>query len=213
MFFDVNSWKKDISDIVNQPFDASEAHFEMAPYRKINREIDIKPIHSAVGIHFYFAEEPIIILIERPITMRKHAGQIAFPGGKKDIGDHNLIKTALRESNEEIGISIANLTSCGSLTKVYIPVTNYLIHSFIFLHDQRPKMVHNPEEVKEIFEVKLSEILLPETKTIIDIKQIGGITLKNVPCFLIQNKIIWGATSLLLNELKYRISQFHRPVV
>ncbi|MFM7668657.1 MAG: NUDIX hydrolase [Bacteroidota bacterium] len=213
MLFHPESWKNSLSFILNQPFDATEAHLEMAPYRKIGFEPSQNPVNSAVGIHFFFNQEPRLILIERPQTMRKHAGQIAFPGGKKDEEDKDLIETALRESYEEIGINPGNLNPIGSLSVVYIPVSNYLVHSFVFTHNEKPDLLINPDEVSQIVEVKLSELLKSESKSVSDIELQNGIKIKNAPCFSIQNKIIWGATSILLNELKHRIIQFHLPVV
>lgn len=213
MLFHPESWKKSLSFILNQPFDSNDAHLEMAPYRKIGFDQSLNPILSAVGIHFFFNKEPTLILIKRPQTMRKHAGQIAFPGGKKDEGDKDLIETALRESYEEIGSNPGNLNPIGSLSTVYIPVSNYLVHSFVFTHSEKPDLLVNPDEVSKILEVKLSELLISESKSVSDIELQNGIKIKNAPCFLIQNEIIWGATSILLNELKHRIIQFHPPVV
>ena len=213
MLFQLDSWKQSLKYLLNEQFDASEAHLEMAPYRKIGFDQDENYINSAVGIHFYFEKEPTLILIERPLTMRKHAGQIAFPGGKKDEGDYDLVETALRESHEEIGITIQNLHPIGSLSPVYIPVSNYLVHSFVFIHNEKPNFVINPDEVSQLLEVTLSEVLSPQSKSFSDIELQNGLKLSNAPCFKIQNKIIWGATSLLLNELKHRINQFHPPIV
>jgi 8-oxo-dGTP pyrophosphatase MutT (NUDIX family) len=213
MLFHPESWKNSLSFILNQPFDATETHLEMAPYRKIGFDQSLNPIQSAVGIHFFFNEEPRLILIERPQTMRKHAGQIAFPGGKKDEEDKDLIETALRESYEEIGINPRNLNPIGSLSVVYIPVSNYLVHSFVFTHNEKPDLLVNPDEVSQIVEVKLSELLKSQSKSVSDIELQNVVKIKNAPCFLIQDKVIWGATSILLNELKHRIIQFHPPVV
>ena len=213
MLFHPDAWKNSLSFILNQPFDATVSHLEMAPYRKIGFEPSQNPVNSAVGIHFFFDGEPTLILIERPKTMRKHAGQIAFPGGKHDDGDIDLVETALRESYEEIGINVENLNSIGSLSTVYIPVSNYLVHSFVFIHHKKPNFVINPDEVSQILEVTLSEILSTQSKSFSDIELQNGLKISNAPCFKIQNKIIWGATSILLNELKHRISQFHQPAV
>lgn len=212
MLFHPESWKNSISVILNQPFDATDAHLEMAPYRKISSDPSQNPVNSAVGIHLFFNHEPTLILIERPLTMRKHAGQIAFPGGKKEEGDKDLIETALRESYEEIGINPEKINSIGNLSVVYIPVSNYLVYSFVFTHSEKPVLHLNPDEVSQIIEIKLSELLKPESKSVSDIELQNGIIIKNAPCFKIQNKIIWGATSLMLNELKHRIIRFHQSI-
>lgn len=213
MIFHPQVWKQNLEFILNQPFNSVDSLREMVPYRKIEHDSSLTPINSAVGIHFFFTEEPTLLLIERPKTMRKHAGQIAFPGGKQDEGDKDLAETALRESNEEIGINPVNLKPIGSLSPVYIPVTNFLVHSFVFIHEEKPELQINPDEVNEVLEVTLSEIFSVKSKSFADIELENGLILKNTPCFTIQNKIIWGATSILLNELKHRIIQFHQPTV
>lgn len=213
MLFHPNAWKESLRLILNHPFNPVDAHLEMAPYRNNGFETSINPINSAVGIHIYFEKEPTLILIERPLTMRKHAGQIAFPGGKKDEGDRSLVETALRESNEEVSIIIENPDPIGSLSTVYIPVSNFLVHSFVFTHSSKPNLIPNPTEVNQILEVPISQILSPQSLSKSDIELQNGLRIKNAPCFTIQNKIIWGATSILLNELKHRIIQFHQPTV
>lgn len=213
MIFHPKFWKENLQFILNQPFDATEAHLEMAPYRKTGFDSSLNPLNSAVGIHFFFKHEPTLILIERPLTMRKHAGQIAFPGGKQDEEDKDLVETALRESHEEIGINREKSYSIGKLSTVYIPVSNFLVHPFVFVHENRPKLIPNIQEVNQVLEVKISEILNSGSINKADIQLENGIKLKNTPCFLIQNKIVWGATSIILNELKHRIIQFHQPIV
>ena len=213
MIFHPQVWKENLEFTLNQPFNSVDSQLEMAPYRKIEHDSSLTPINSAVGIHFFFDGEPTLILIERPQTMRKHAGQIAFPGGKKDDGDRDLIETALRESHEEIGINPENLNAIGSLSPVYIPVSNYLVQAFAFTHNEKPKMLLNPDEVNLILQVKISEILSRYSISNTDIQLQNGIKIKSAPCFHIQNKIIWGATAILLNELKHRIIQFHQTTV
>jgi 8-oxo-dGTP pyrophosphatase MutT (NUDIX family) len=213
MLFHPQTWQNSLQEIINQPFNSQESHLEMAPYRKTGFESSMNPINAAVGIHLFFENEPTLILIERPMTMRKHAGQVAFPGGKQDEEDNNLIDTALRESKEEIGISSSHIIEGGSLTTLYIPVSNFLVHSFVFLHSEKPVLYPNIDEVNQILELKISEILDPQAKSFHDIQLENGIKLKNTPCFKIQEKIIWGATSILLNELKHRIIAFHQPIV
>lgn len=213
MLFHPKLWKESLQFVLNQPFDSTEAHLEMAPYRKSGFNTSINPIKSAVGIHFFFNHEPTLILIERPITMRKHAGQIAFPGGKQDEGDRELVETALRESYEEIGITQENQNPIGELSTVYIPVSNFLVHPFVFVHEHKPKLIPNKDEVNQVLEVKISEILDSGSVKKTDIQLENGLKLKDTPCFSVQNKIIWGATSIILNDLKQRIIRFHLPIV
>lgn len=212
MNFTKNQWKHQLTQLIEINFDYREAHLEMSPYQQ-NRTLQNNGIACAVGVHIFFEEEPHIILIERPSSMRKHAGQVAFPGGKMDKSDSNLIHTALRESEEELGISPDLSIHIGGLNQVYIPVTNYLVHPFVFLHDEKPVFKANDSEVNDIILLPFSKLVDPMLRTSKNITLEQGITLPNVPCFDLAGTIIWGATSLMLNELKMRISSFPPLIV
>lgn len=211
--FNKENWEKHLKEILSFDFDARKAHLEFAPYRKIDFIPENNFIESAVGIHLYFESEPIIILIERPLIMRKHGGQIAFPGGKKDPEDKTLMETALRESQEEIGLCANENYLIGTLAKVFIPVTNFMVYSFVFTHKTKPELTPNPDEVNEILELKLSLLTNDSTKSQTDIILANGSKIINSPCFKIGDKIIWGATGVMLNELRWRIMEFHQQVV
>jgi 8-oxo-dGTP pyrophosphatase MutT (NUDIX family) len=211
--FNKENWEIHLKNILSFKFDARKAHLEFAPYRNIDLIPDDNFIQSAVGIHIYFEAEPKIILIERPLRMRKHAGQIAFPGGKKDPEDKTLIETALRESKEEIGLYANENHFIGKLSKVYIPVTNFMVHAYVFAHKIKPELTPNPDEVNEVLDLDLSLLTNDSTKSQTDIVLANGLKIKNSPCFKIKDKIIWGATGVILNELKWRIMEFHQRAV
>jgi 8-oxo-dGTP pyrophosphatase MutT (NUDIX family) len=214
MSFSEKQWKNTLLEIFKTPFDAQEAHQEMAPYRKKIEDQNIKnAIRCAVGIHIFFEEEPKLILIERPLTMRKHAGQIAFPGGKMDQSDANLLETANRESEEELGINRNEAKNIGELNPIFIPVTNYLVSPFVFIHEEKPVLNVNDLEVNDFLFISFSQLIHPTSRTKRRIHLEEGKWLSDVPCFEMENKIIWGATSLILNELKERIMPFLQPTV
>ena len=214
MPFDENQWKNHVFQIFDNAFDAKKAHLEMSPYRKLWDSIDSQSaIKCAVGIHVFFDKEPKIVLIERPSIMRKHAGQIAFPGGKMDEIDLDLVHTAMRESEEELGINPQSTQHIGSLSPVFIPVTNYVVYPFVFIHEKKPSFVANELEVHTILFLSFSTLLNPSFQTSKDISVENGEVLSHVPCFEFENKTIWGATSLMLNELRERIKIFLLPTV
>lgn len=214
MLFAEKQWKNTLQQIFTTSFNAREAHQEMAPYRKsIADQNTENAIKCAVGIHIFFEDEPILILIERPSNMRKHAGQIAFPGGKMDQSDVDLLETALRESEEELGINRSAATNIGELNPIFIPVTNYLVSPFVFIHSKKPLFTVNELEVNELLFMSFSMLVHPTTRTNRRIYLEEGKWLSDVPCFEIENKFIWGATSLMLNELKERIIPFLPPTV
>lgn len=138
-------------------------------------------------------KETRLILIERNHYEGVHSGQVSFPGGKQEINDSSLAQTALRESNEEIGINIDSLTLLRKLSKIYIPPSNFLVTPFIFFSDKNLNFEHN-NEVKNILTPSLSNVLN------FQIKNYENQIVVN-PYFLYNNFKIWGATAMILNEL------------
>jgi hypothetical protein len=90
----------------------------------------------------------------------------------------------------------------GQITPVYIPVSNFEVYPFLFWHQQVPNYDLSSREVNEILIVKCSELLNDDNLSEIDIEISNNSKLIKVPCFQLQNKIVWGATALILNEIK-----------
>ena len=150
---------------------------------------------AAVALIIYPDEEKEtrLILIERNQYEGVHSGQVSFPGGEQEINDSSLAHTALRESNEEIGINLDSLTLLRKLTKIYIPPSNFLVTPFLFFSEKKLNFEHN-NEVKNILTPSLSSVLN------FQIKNYENQIVVN-PYFLYNNFKIWGATAMILNEL------------
>jgi len=182
------------------------AHKEMLPYRELTSTM-LKSVmdfrDSAVAILLYEEHDAMkSVLIERPTYNGSHSGQMAFPGGKKDPGDPDLIYTALREMHEEIGFQDDNIMHLGALSRVYIPVSRYLVYPHVFYSQKVYPFTPDPFEVANIVTFDFHEISKPENKTTTKIKMDNGVTMKDVPCFKIADKIVWGATALIMEELR-----------
>lgn len=192
---------------LQKPLPGMQAQFEMA---HINRErvrfkqsetSEYKP--SAVLVLLYPNEEneTVLLLIERPVYEGYHSGQIALPGGKAEPHETDLMETALREFFEETG---CNQTPevIGKLSPIFIPVSKFMVQPYVAYLEQKPEFAHNENEVSELLEWKLNDLLNPETikETIIEVS--SGAKFKT-PYFDIHNKILWGATAMMLNELKW----------
>lgn len=155
---------------------------------------------SSILILFYPLNNlPHIVFIQRPKYDGVHSGQISFPGGKVEKSDVSMQQTALRETGEEIGVNINEIKVIGKLTQLYIPPSNFLVEPFVGYIDYQPEFIPEESEVSEIVQVGLDQILDSKNFQLRDIE----VMQKNlsVPCFYVQEKIIWGATSMILNEL------------
>lgn len=187
-----------------------EAHLEMLPYREAtSKMLAAVPEfrESAVSILlFHHAEELRSVLIQRPTYQGSHSGQIAFPGGKRDETDRDLVHTALREMHEEIGFQDPQIQHLGELTKVYIPVSRFLVYPNVFYTQIEPNFTPDPREVEDILTFPLGRICEPDCLTTTNISMDKGIVMKNIPCFMINQRIVWGATALMMNELRRVLS-------
>lgn len=188
-----------------------DAHIEFSPMRGRSSEIISKyPNHreSAVAILLFFKNNQLHTLItERQTYKGQHSGQMSFPGGKKEENDIDLNATASRECFEEIGICVSDSEYIKDLTPVFIPVSNFLVvPKMFFLESVGPFTLSN-REVAAIHEINLMDLFLPTSITHQDIKMDGNIVLKQIPHFTQNDVHIWGATALMLNELKQLLIQ------
>jgi 8-oxo-dGTP pyrophosphatase MutT (NUDIX family) len=185
------------------------AHAPYIRYRAAFENKDRSSARSAaVGIHIYPKNlQWHFLLIERSTYNGQHSGQMAFPGGKPDPTDPHLEFTARRESLEEIGIPTNKGQHIATLTNVWIPVSGFEVSPFVFLHDEAPLLQADPREVQQIEEVALFELLADSSLTFKDINIPGGEKLETHPCFLLNNRIVWGATALMLNEVRMLLKQ------
>ena len=124
------SLKKSVIDLPGE-----ESHLEMIPFRKpsssYKSNYSTAKESAVMCLIFEKNNELFGLLMERTEDGGKHSGQVSFPGGKKELTDDNLLDTALRETYEEIGIQYQTVTVLGELTRVYIPVSNFLVQPFI----------------------------------------------------------------------------------
>lgn len=160
---------------------------------------------SAVAILLFQNNEGNLstLVTQRQTYQGTHSGQISFPGGKYEDFDLNLAQTAVRETREEIGLDISNSERIGKLTNVYIPVSQFLVEPHVFIiHEQPSDFQLSPREVNSLHTLDLPELFTPSSIALRDIKQPNGMILKQVPHFVQNDLFIWGATALMLNELK-----------
>ena len=164
---------------------------------------------SAVGILLYDEGASLkSVLIERPEYDGVHSKQIAFPGGKKDTTDPDLEFTARRECAEEIAIPKDSLELIGSISPVHIPVSRFTINPYIFYVENMPELIPEPREVADIIHFDVDAILKVDSLTRTNVRISSNMIRKDVPCFMINGKVVWGATAMLLSELRSIIKDF-----
>ncbi len=129
----------------------------------------------------------------------KHAGQISFPGGKKE-DDESILACALRETFEEIGIEQTEYEIMGQLSELYIPVSDFLVYPFLAIAKKELSYTLEEEEVAEIMEIPLDHLMNPSTLRKKDI-HLGARTIKDVPYFDLYGKTLWGATAMISSEI------------
>jgi 8-oxo-dGTP pyrophosphatase MutT (NUDIX family) len=182
------------------------AHKDMIPFRLTASEALKKPIsykQSAVLILLYpVADKLCFILTQRQEYDGKHSGQISLPGGKSEPQDDDTRTTALRETHEEIGVPQEGIEVIGQLTDVYIPVSNFLIHPYVGFISDLPALRPEAREVKSIIHCTVDNLLNEKSRTLTKIQLKNGTWLKDIPAFLLEEKIVWGATAIILNEFK-----------
>lgn len=150
-----------------------------------------------------------LLLIKRVTDGKPHSGQISFPGGRKDITDRDLSYTALRETNEEVGIAPDKIELLGELTSLYIPVSYSNVHPFIGYSPEPQQYIVSPNEVQYTLEVPLHDFFAPERKIVTHItpEAFPDITLKAPAYLWDDNHIVWGATAMMIAELEALIEE------
>jgi len=202
---------------IQKSLPGSEVQWQMASSDRFVRDFPRVPgpdaREAAVLILLYPEKDSFYTLfMQRHNYDGIHGGQISFPGGKKDPSDENLIQTALREAQEEAGIDPAGISVIGTLTPLFIPVSNMNVTPVVGWTKERPAFNHHPDEVDFLIDADIRILLDP---SIIKIKpfEIRGESL-DIKYFDYEGNVIWGATAMMLNELLtiLRRINYHYPV-
>ncbi len=161
--------------------------------------INSNAIPSAVLI-LLFKEKNIYkyYLTQRSNNVGKHKGQISLPGGSQEKNE-SLESTALRETEEEIGIDKDTIYIIGKLTKLYVPVSGFCIYPFVGWTNNIAR-IKPSDEVEKIFNVPLSELLNKNNEK--HKQKVLNNKLTKVPYFNLRNNEVWGATAMILSEFK-----------
>jgi 8-oxo-dGTP pyrophosphatase MutT (NUDIX family) len=158
--------------------------------------------HSAVLVPLYqdATGAAHAVFTRRRHDLRRHAGEISFPGGRREDGE-SLVRTALREAHEEIGLPPEDVDVVGALAPVGTFVTNYAIYPFVGLIEPGTEWVPQAREVAEVLEFSLAEVRAAHG--------VKRLVRKGVPfrtdTYEIGDAMIWGATARIVADLLRRI--------
>jgi hypothetical protein len=141
--------------------------------------------------------EPHLVLTRRRMDLRRHAGEISFPGGRRDGDDASLMETALREAEEEIGLPRDRATVLGELPPTSTFATGYVIHPFVATIPGGTAWRPSPREVDAVLELRLAEVRSGRTTTQLCRR---GITFQT-DAYVVDEHLIWGATARIIEDL------------
>lgn len=145
-------------------------------------------------------QKTTVLLTKRAQYKGTHSKQISFPGGKKNPEDINLKATAIRESFEEVGLAKTDLQVHRKLSTIYIPPSNFEVAPYIATIPYTPVFTKN-YEVEEIIHTTIEELLDHNNLTTFNTATSYDNHIE-VPCFMFQKHYVWGATAMILSELK-----------
>ena len=196
---------------LTQDLPGREAQLKMSPlpvdWRRFSLEAPPNHKKSAVLLLFYPEDSGVFFpLIKRPTYPGIHSGQVSFPGGKMDPGDPDLVYTALREAEEEIGIDASKVEVLGRLTNLYIPSSNFLVSPVLGFLEDKPRFVPEVREVARIIPTSVLSIRQPEIQQRTSVSIGEGRELET-PYFALDGEVVWGATAMILSELLHLLAQ------
>ncbi len=205
---DFEQFKRYVSKIENLDLLGESSQFKMSPpFRRDliekNREAMKTAKRAGVLALFYpnVHGETYLILILRKTYKGVHSAQVGFPGGKVEPSDPSLKYTALRETQEEIGVPIESIKVLKTMSPLYIPPSNFTVSPFIGITELTPKFFKQDDEVEALIEVRLVDFL--NDKNVSEVSVMTSMKKEIVvPALKLNDYVVWGATAMMLSEIK-----------
>lgn len=158
---------------------------------------------GAVLILLYEQEGTVFFpLIQRPNYNGTHSGQVSLPGGKRESTDTNLIETALRETEEEIGVDRDKVEVIAEISPLFVPASNFNIQPVIGIIHEVPTFKLDPLEVQQLIIARANDLLLSGVIKRTMISASSGVSLE-APYYDIDGYVVWGATAMILSEFSW----------
>jgi 8-oxo-dGTP pyrophosphatase MutT (NUDIX family) len=159
--------------------------------------VEFKFAAVMIAIHLTNSS-PNVILIKRTKLVKNHAGEISFPGGNFMKADVEMLKTAIRETSEEIGIKVRKNQVIGHIKAERTLSSRYVIYPYVAVLDYIPKISDTNYEVEKILDAPLLDLLKSREE---DIEHEKEFSIARLPRFKYKNEVIWGATARILDQL------------
>ncbi|RMG23735.1 MAG: CoA pyrophosphatase [Bacteroidetes bacterium] len=193
---------------LQQPLPGLDAQMRMAPPVR-GREYVIPPNarRSAVLALLYPCQDQYYLaFMKRAEDGRVHSGQVCFPGGRREKEDTDYTFTALRETEEELGVPASKVAVLGPLTELYIPPSNSLVYPRVGYYPGRPQFKPDQKEVAQVLEVPLGHFLKQEVvgRHRVDVHAGNYI---EAPGYTVGEHLIWGATAMIIAELMHLVRE------
>jgi 8-oxo-dGTP pyrophosphatase MutT (NUDIX family) len=202
---------EEIENALKLSLPGKKAQFIMAPgYRPDYELAEVMKFNPRIGGVLLLldpsGDELKVILTLRKQYDGTHSGQMSFPGGKQEPNDADITQTALRETNEEIGIDPSHIRIIGHLSELYIPPSNFLVYPSVGVMKEEATFKKQDDEVEEIVEIPLSFFLDKNSRSTTKIKVMGNSTV-DVPAYVYGRYTIWGATAIMMSEFVYLLTE------
>ncbi len=188
---------------LDKPLPGREAQVKMAPYpvdeSRFEENLNKPSKPGGVMLLLYPHNGDIYLpLMKRPTYAGAHSGQVSFPGGKFEQEDVDLRNTALRETEEEIGVRSESIEVIGSLSELFIIASNFKVYPSVGFIKERPVFIPDAVEVESVLEVSLSQ-LRDTSRRGVEKMTFGNYTIHS-PYFDVEGHVVWGATAMMLSE-------------
>ncbi|WP_053975427.1 NUDIX hydrolase [Mangrovimonas xylaniphaga] len=208
-----DAFTKLVSKIKNLPLPGEASQIKMSPPFRLElmkeQEQAIRHSKNAGVMALFYPDEKLytkLVLILRKTYKGVHSAQVGFPGGRYEHKDQNLEETALRETHEEIGVPMTDIDIVKPLTRLYIPPSNFTVYPFLGVTNKTPSFIKQEDEVEDLIEVPFGHFVDEGSLTSAFVNTSYKKNVE-VPAFKLNNHIVWGATAMMLSELKDLLKQ------
>ncbi|GGZ83332.1 NUDIX hydrolase [Algibacter mikhailovii] len=209
-----DNFLQSLSKIKNIELPAVASHFKMVPPPRraalMQQNEAIKNAKQAGVLALFYPDnsnETKFVLILRKTYKGVHSAQVAFPGGKLEAGDASLKAAALRETFEEVGVKVEDIEVIKRLSQVFIPPSNFNVQPYLGITKIKPEFVKQENEVEDLIEVNIDDFLNDAVLISKKVNTSYGVEIE-VPAFALNGHVVWGATAMMLSEIKDLLKQF-----